>query len=316
MRWAQGVVVEVRPAAEILASLDEQGTLDGIPFMPEMLRFCGQRFVVSRRLNKTCSEDPPDGHRMRHFPSGDIVYLDALRCDGAAHDGCGRACMLFWKEAWLHAPEGSLPARDAEAPAAATPSRLRTRTPDGAYLCQSTALAAATRPASRGRQLRAFAWDVLHGSMGLRQALSYLLVPLWMICRNALGYDIATRGSNEKTPDQELDLKPGDWVRVKTRTEIAATLDRSGRNRGLEFTPVMHECSGKVFRVGRRVDRMILEASGRMREIRNTVILDTATCRGAVILGGCPRNEFHLWREIWLTRVDPPTRGGGGPTLH
>ena len=36
-----GDVVEVRPAAEILATLDADGALDGMPFMPEMARVCG-----------------------------------------------------------------------------------------------------------------------------------------------------------------------------------------------------------------------------------------------------------------------------------
>ena len=31
-----GDIVEVRPAAEILATLDADGTLDDMPFMPEM----------------------------------------------------------------------------------------------------------------------------------------------------------------------------------------------------------------------------------------------------------------------------------------
>ena len=37
-----GEAVEVRSEAEILSRLDENGRLDGLPFMPEMLQFCGQ----------------------------------------------------------------------------------------------------------------------------------------------------------------------------------------------------------------------------------------------------------------------------------
>src|SRR5919106_4742833 len=36
----RGDLVEVRPAGEILATLDEHGALDGPPFMPEMVPFC------------------------------------------------------------------------------------------------------------------------------------------------------------------------------------------------------------------------------------------------------------------------------------
>ena len=38
-----GQVVEVRPAAEILATLDAEGATDALPFMPEMLRFAEAR---------------------------------------------------------------------------------------------------------------------------------------------------------------------------------------------------------------------------------------------------------------------------------
>ena len=49
-----GEWVEVRSEAEILATLDERGTLDEMPFMPEMLAHCGQRYQVFKRADKTC----------------------------------------------------------------------------------------------------------------------------------------------------------------------------------------------------------------------------------------------------------------------
>ena len=49
-----GETVEVRSADEILRTLDDRGRLDALPFMPEMLRFCGRRFRVRKRAHKTC----------------------------------------------------------------------------------------------------------------------------------------------------------------------------------------------------------------------------------------------------------------------
>src|SRR5215467_6870227 len=46
--------VEVRSREEILATLDEKGCLDNLPFMPEMFAFCGKRFQVYKRAHKTC----------------------------------------------------------------------------------------------------------------------------------------------------------------------------------------------------------------------------------------------------------------------
>ena len=89
--------VEVKRADEILKTLDPVGNLEYLPFMPEMVRFCGRRFRVLRRIDKTCDTIDKTGmRRMKH-----TVILDDVRCDGQSHGGCQAACMIFWKEAWL-----------------------------------------------------------------------------------------------------------------------------------------------------------------------------------------------------------------------
>ena len=89
--------MEVRSAAEILDTLDEQGRLDGLPFMPEMLEFCGRRIRVQSRAHKTCDTILASGFRQMES----AVHLRELRCDGSSHGGCQAACLLFWKNAWL-----------------------------------------------------------------------------------------------------------------------------------------------------------------------------------------------------------------------
>src|SRR5437867_2561545 len=85
--------VEVRRREEILATLDSNGELEGMPFMPEMLTFCGQRFQVYKRAHKTCDTVfPVRGRRLRQ-----TVHL-STRCDGRSHGGCQAGCLLFWKE--------------------------------------------------------------------------------------------------------------------------------------------------------------------------------------------------------------------------
>ena len=42
-----GDLVEVRPAAAILATLDAEGETEGIVFMPEMLPHLGRRYRVA-----------------------------------------------------------------------------------------------------------------------------------------------------------------------------------------------------------------------------------------------------------------------------
>jgi hypothetical protein len=103
--------VEVRSREEILATLDQGGRLDELPFMPQMFDWCGKRFRVWKRAHKTCDTvHKTGGRRMPH-----AVHLEELRCDGKAYGGCEAACLLFWKDAWLRPVAG--PAMAEAAPA-------------------------------------------------------------------------------------------------------------------------------------------------------------------------------------------------------
>src|SRR5207249_5768298 len=101
-----GDLVEVKTSHEILQTLDADGTLDHVPFMPEMLAYCGKTFRVSKWVATVCPGP-------RGFPTDDVFFLQDLRCSGAAHDGCQKACRIFWRQAWLRRVNG----------ASATPSR-------------------------------------------------------------------------------------------------------------------------------------------------------------------------------------------------
>ena len=103
-RLRPGDLVEVKAPDEILRTLDAQAALDRLPFMPEMVEFCGRRFRVARRVVKTCFTGTVS--TMRVFESDDVVTLEGLRCSGAAHDGCQKACTIFWREGWLRKGEG------------------------------------------------------------------------------------------------------------------------------------------------------------------------------------------------------------------
>src|SRR5689334_10684747 len=87
-----GDIVEVRTPEEIVSTLDECARLDGLPFMPEMLQYCGGRFRVFRRSDKTC--DNIGEWSIRGMT--DTVHLEGLRCDGAGHGGCQAGCLIYW----------------------------------------------------------------------------------------------------------------------------------------------------------------------------------------------------------------------------
>jgi hypothetical protein len=93
----RGDLVEVKRPDEILATLDERGSLDGLPFMPEMIGACGRRFRVERRAERLCDTVAYTGTRR----IADGVLLEDLRCDGSAHGGCQAECRILSKEAWV-----------------------------------------------------------------------------------------------------------------------------------------------------------------------------------------------------------------------
>ena len=109
--------VEVRSKEEILKTLDRNGRLENMPFMPEMLAYCGKRLPVFKRVHKSCDTINPTSKRSLV----DTVLLGNIRCNGAAHGGCQAQCSVFWKEAWLKpvsGPEGQPPPTQIAAPPA------------------------------------------------------------------------------------------------------------------------------------------------------------------------------------------------------
>jgi hypothetical protein len=301
-----GSWVEVRTPGEIAGTLDAGGALDGLPFMAEMLEFCGRRFRVARRVEKTCVEFPGGKYPILEFRNNDVVLLEGLRCSGAEHGGCQRGCYLFWKTAWVREVASGEPASstrrdlaDALVPAIAPvggPSR---------YRCQSTDLAGAVHREQIGRSriLMKCVRDIRSGSRGVIEMVPLVAGPLFLKVRDRILGRPKLVGPLRKTPVGDLDLRPGELVEVRPLGEIRQTLDRNGRNRGLVFDIELGKYCGKRFRVRNRLERMISETTGEMRKVEGTVILEGNLCMCARSLGGCPRMEFTYWREAWLKRV-------------
>jgi hypothetical protein len=340
--------VEVRRKEEILATLDSEGRLDGMPFMPEMFAFCGRRFRVYKRAHKTCDTVfPVRGRRVDR-----AVHLET-RCDGSAHGGCQAGCMIFWKEAWLKPVDGnssglsesvSSPRQDKETSSALPcfESTVRARAfssnlPDGAprYSCQATELPYATG-SLEWWDIRQYVEDYVSGNVTLWQLISgagYFLFyaisqagiglggpirwfwdrfyPLW---RGApFPRRTGTIPKGQPTPETPLNLQPGDLVRIKAYKDILNTLDVRNKNRGLFFDAEEVPYCGGTYTVVKRVTKIINERTGQMTQMKNpSVILDSVICRSrySECRVFCPRSIYALWREIWLERVGSDSAAG------
>jgi len=310
--FRHGDLVEVKSAAEILATLDSNGMLEGLPFMPEMVRYCGRRLTVDQRTEKICDTMYPV--QSRRMPN--TVILGTLRCDGSGHDGCQSDCRIFWKEAWLRRahPGASPPAQDETAQAALMDLAARnTRHPSGApdmYQCQETELHNASYqvrvwdPRSYWRVYTA--GNVPLGRFLRVMARAVIEEPARKLRLTARPWVKGTSsGSARATP---LNLQPGDLVQIKSLEEIIETLDATGSNRGLFFDREMAALCGKTFRVRQRITRFIDDrAGGKMVRLRSDCItLEDAVCSGelSTIRWFCPRKIYGFWREIWLRRVE------------
>jgi len=308
--------VEVRTAGEILSTLDERGELDALPFMPEMVAYCGRRFTIERRATKVCDTIAYSGS----LDISDSVLLADLRCDGAAHGGCQAECRLYWKDAWLRAVDADArPARQDDGDAT---ERLRllavsnasARRDDGAvrYRCQATQARAAGTTLST-KDPRPYLREVMSRNVTIRRFTRVMGRAIVYETRNKAGRlpNPPLRGSSASSPQlPTLGLQPGDWVRVKSAAEIEVTLNDKGKNRGLWFDREMMPFCGQLFQVRRRVNRLVDETSGALIELTSDcVTLDGAVCSGELSTGRwmCPRAIYPYWREGWLERVDGPS---------
>ncbi len=290
------------PAAEVLQALDDDQALDGLPFMPEMVPFCGKRFRVARRAERTCGQPPSP--TLRRLDGA--VLLEGLRCDGSQHGGCQLGCMLIWKEAWLRTvPDGHhemVSAVSSPAPSLRVTSRLDPKL----YFCQATALPKATtagdplwKPGQYLRLLRV-------RTLSLPQLLRLFVKAGRRKAARRFRPDLGDRSALGDEREAPLALQPGEWVEVRSEAEIRRTLDGQQMCGGIMFNDLMFEECGRRMRVQSRVERVIDETTGRLCLVRDTVILEGSVCDKYF---GCARLIPFQWQEAWLKRV------GSAPTI-
>jgi hypothetical protein len=342
-KLSAGDWVEIRSKEEILRTLDRDGRLEGMPFMPEMFAFCGHRFRVIARAHKSCDTVFP----VRSRRITNAIHLET-RCNGEAHGGCQAGCLIFWKTAWLRRANPDPPGQTFRATASGKTSE-RTVIGDGctvedvmnatrlaadpdpvdpAYVCQATRLPYASDSLS-AYDFRQYIEDYTSGNVSLgRWVRGLVYISYQNLINLGIGLGAPLRWLYDRfqslwgglpyprwwgkiplgqpTPIAQLNLQAGEWVRVKSYQEILATCTADNRNRGLGFDAEMMPFCGGTFRVLKRVTQIVNEKTGKMMKMKNPcIILENVVCEGrySECRLFCPRAIYPYWREIWLERI-------------
>jgi len=312
-----GDMVEVRSREEILTTLDKEGKLDALPFMPEMLKYCGQQLKVIKRAHKTCDTISKTGGRSMK----NAVHLEGVRCDGEAHGGCQAECLIFWKEAWLRPAQSTSSGKSAvNADGMVRSQAIETAGDQGShcseetlrrasrrhsestasgqerFVCQATELLNATRPLAWW-DIRQYITDVSSGNASIGELIRVFLFSMFSKTLKLRGYRAkvwlfnriqrfrggtpfpATDGTLTKTPVATLNLRAGELVEIKTQDEIRSTVNRDAKTRGLSFDREMVRYCGGRYKVRSRVEKIINERTGEMMSLPgDCIILDGVVC--------------------------------------
>lgn len=147
-------------------------------------------------------------------------------------------------------------------------------------------------------RIHKFVWHLLQG--GPNQAMRTTLLRARRFLAT-LSHPRNGSPKKEMARQEVLGLQPGEWVRVRSKDDIRAQLDSCERSGGLAWMMMMEGCCGKEYRVYKRVEKIVLESTGEIRRLKNTVLLENAICDG---IYGCDRSCFFFWKEAWLERID------------
>lgn len=296
-----GDAVKVRSFDEIAATLDVSGCINGIPFMPEMRRFCGSTARVLRSVDKIYDYDRT--RDMRDLKR--CVILTGMHCDGAMHGQCEAACFTLWNVAWLeHAPDVAAPRE--QAPGAPKNDRAPAANVGERFSCQYTQLHAATRP------LRP-----LDPVQDLRPLIAgNVTVPAFVVAiatrafnflqrvRGGVTFPVMEARKNSQPAVEERALSVGDLVIVRPPGEIAQTLNRQGKHKGLWFDRDMVKFCGQKFRVSATVTRLIDVTNGQMRSVKTPCyLLENVDSTGEYLRFNAQSDPL-FWRDVWLQRVE------------
>jgi hypothetical protein len=141
---------------------------------------------------------------------------------------------------------------------------------------------------------------------------------MWQICRRIIRFirnriylvhyilaSLVIKKKQDKNLDSiMLHLKPGDRIKVKSKSEIKKTLNGWKQFEGCRFIDEMMQYCGTKGKVLKTVHHILDEREMKIKKCKNVVILEGVVCNGAWPFRECDRSCYFLWKEAWLTKIE------------
>jgi len=107
----------------------------------------------------------------------------------------------------------------------------------------------------------------------------------------------------DQIKNKDITLQPGDIVRVRSREQIKATLDRWNQLKKCAFMEEMWPYCGTTQKIFKRVENFLDERDYLIKKCKGIVALEGVFCEGTKDFGPCDRSCFLFWREEWLEKT-------------
>jgi hypothetical protein len=149
----------------------------------------------------------------------------------------------------------------------------------------------------------------------LEEILQNRIKNIWNIKKRLKYYSLKTcsivdpkKKDAKKNISVQTSIREKDWVRVKSKGEIAQIVDYKDSSGGCVFAPEMYSFCGKTYRVYKIVNSFYDEVKEKECKCRNIFLLDGAFCSGKrkALPHDCDRNCFYFWHHSWLEKIDKP----------
>ena len=301
VQFSRGSFVRVKSREKILQNLDALNKRNGCLFMDQMWECCGKEFKVLKIINNYFDE-----YQYKMYKTKSSLYLlEGLICNGTSetlNGHCDRSCYLLWHGDWLENTDGKNKHDDEEIKIASLPESEQICSdlyPKDQFFCQLTNIHEIVKKNSVLNEFFQYTANII----------SSIKTRIVIILRKISGSTLAADAMADRKKGSQAELQVGDFVKIKSASEIKKFLDKQGKYKGCGFAREMYVHCDKTYKVLKPVSYFYDEAKQKISKAKSIVILENVNCNGSFRLYPmrCDRMCFYFWRTEWLEKIEGTT---------